>query len=257
MSFHTADFQHLSKFNSAVSCHFISDYENYVKSKIELEKSEPKSQMFAPSSIRCKRISWFRLRGVQPDVNKDPDLTLNFTADIGTSCHRIIQENLINLYKDSWIPVADYLSKVCPDYEYKLEEVGFETQVEIQNPPVRFSCDGILFLDNKYYLLEIKTASYSSFDQLTGPKPEHMDQIRCYSTLLRLPNVLVLYVDRQYGSLKCFEISVSLEDMENVNAMFRDVQNSVKSMIAPPKLPANDPWCTPSHCLYYRKCQEW
>ena len=257
MSFRTADFQHLAKFNSAASCHFISDYESHVKSKIQAKNAEPKSQTFAPSSVRCKRISWFRLRGVQPDVNKNPDLSLNFIADIGTACHRIVQENLIEMYGDSWISVPKYLEQLAPNYEYKVEESGFETQVEIINPPVKFACDGILFLNGKYYLLEIKSTSYSSFDQLTAPKPQHIDQIRCYCTLLHLPDVLVLYVDRQYGTLKCFEINVSLDTMEDTWHMFETVQNYAERMIAPPKLPQNDFWCNPSHCLYYQKCQEW
>lgn len=257
MSFRTADFQHLIKFNSATSCHFIDDYESHVKAKIQAENLEPKSQTFAPSSVRCKRISWFRLRGVQPDFNKNPDLGLNFTADIGTACHQIIQQNLIELYGDNWITVPDYLKHLAPKYRYNVESSGYETQVEILDPPIRFACDGILFIDNKYYLLEIKTADYTSFDQLTGPKPQHIDQIKCYATILGIPNVLVLYVDRQYGTMKCFEITVSPGEMTEVWSMFEDVQSAVSSMIAPPKLPKNDSWCTPSHCLYYKKCQEW
>lgn len=257
MSFHTADFKHLAKFNSATSCHFIDDYETHVKSKIQALNAEPKSQTFAPSSVRCKRISWFRLRGVQPDVNKKPDLTLNFIADIGTACHRIVQENLIELYKDNWISVPKYLKSIDFEYEYTVEESGLETQVSIVSPPVRFACDGILFLDGKYYLLEIKSASHSSFNELTGPKSEHIDQITCYATLLHLSNVLVLYVDRQYGDLKCFEINISIDAMEETKLMFANVQNSANAMIAPPKLPQNDPWCSPSRCPYYRKCQEW
>lgn len=257
MSFHTADFQHLVKFNSATSCKFIDDYEAYVKSKIQQENAEPKSQTFAPSSVRCKRVSWFRLRGVQPDLDKNPDLALNFTADIGTACHRIIQENLIGQYKENWISVEDYLRELKPDYEYTVEQNGFESQVEILHPHVKFACDGILKINGKYYLLEIKSASYASFDQLTGPKDEHIDQIKCYATLLNIHDVLVLYIDRQYGSLKCFEVKVPDHEMSEVRAMFEDVERLAKAMIAPPRLPVGDSWCTPSHCLYYKKCQEW
>ena len=257
MSFRTADFQHLVRFNSATSCKFLDRYEAHVKSRIQMENLEPKSQTFAPSSVRCKRISWFRLRGVQPDIDKNPDLALNFAADIGTACHRIIQENLIRDYGSDWISVQDYLAELKPNYKYTVESSGYESQVEIFDPPMKFACDGILRIDGKYYLLEIKSASYSSFDQLVGPKPIHIDQVHCYSTVLNIPDVLMLYVDRQYGTLKCFEVKVSLEEMNAVWQMFDDIQESVDSMIAPPKLPRNDSWCTPSHCLYYQKCQEW
>lgn len=257
MSFRTADFQHLVKFNSATSCRFIEDYESHVKSKIQLANLEPKSQTFAPSSIRCKRISWFRLRGVQPDIDKHPDLTLNFTADIGTACHQIIQQNLIELYKDNWISVSDYLKQLAPTYAYSTKSSGYETQVKISDPPIQFACDGILSIDGKYYLIEIKSSDYSSFDQLTAPKSQHIDQIKCYAAILNISNVLVIYVDRQYGTMKCFELLVSSDEMAEVWDMFADVQSSVSTMIAPPRLPKNDPWCTSSHCLYYRKCQEW
>lgn len=257
MSFYTADFQRLAKFNSATSCQFIDDYEAHVKSKIQAKNAEPKSQTFAPSSVRCKRISWFRLRGVQPDITKNPDLTLNFTADIGTACHRIIQENLVDLYKDNWVSVEDYLKEHPPGYQYELTQAGLETQVAILDPPVKFACDGILRIKDKYYLLEIKTSDYMSFGELTGPKSQHIDQIRCYATLLGITDVLVLYVDRQYGAMKCFELHISLEEMNEVKQMFEDVQNLATAMIAPPKLPANDSWCTPSHCIYYNKCKEW
>lgn len=257
MSFRTADFQHLAKFNSATSCKFIDDYEAHVKSKIQEKNSEPKSQTFAPSSVRCKRISWFRLRGVQPDIDRNPDLALNFTAQVGTACHQFIQENLVSLYKDNWISVEDYLKEHNPGYEYTVTQSGFETRVEIANPPIKFACDGILRIDGKYYLLEIKTASYSSFDQLTGPKSQHIDQIKCYATLLGISDVLVLYVDREYGTMKCFELHVTLEDQNEVKQMFADVQHLASAMIAPPRLPRGDSWCTPSHCLYYKKCQEW
>lgn len=257
MSFYPADFQHLVKFNSATSCKFIDDYEAYVKSKIQKENSEPKSQTFAPSSVRCKRISWFRLRGVQPDLDKNPDLALHFTADIGTACHRIIQENLIDEYKEDWISVEDYLDELQPDYNYKLEQNGFETQVEIFEPHVKFACDGILRINGKYYLLEIKSAEHTSFDKLTDPKEQHIDQIKCYATLLHIHDVLVLYIDRQYGSLKCFEVQVPDHEMFEVRQMFEDVEHLAKVMIAPPKLPTGDSWCTPSRCIYYKKCQEW
>jgi hypothetical protein len=190
-------------------------------------------------------------------MDKNPDLTLNFTADVGTACHKFIQENLIELYKDNWISVEDYLREKNPDYEYTVTQSGFETQVEITDPPIKFACDGILRIGNKYYLLEIKTASYSSFDQLTGPKDQHIDQVKCYATLLDIPNVLMLYVDREYGSMKCFELTVSWDEMQEVKAMFAEVQQLANAMIAPPKLPKNDSWCTASHCLYYKKCQEW
>ena len=86
MAFRQTNFARLAKFNSAASCDFIEMYEKYVEDKIASKNAEPKNKTFAPSSFRCPRISWFRLRGTQPDSIPKPDKTLDFTAQIGTFC---------------------------------------------------------------------------------------------------------------------------------------------------------------------------
>ena len=257
MGFRPAGLNHIASFNSQTSHKFLSDYSNFVANKIKEKSIEPKHRTFAMSYIRCKRISWFRLRGVLPDKNETPDLALNFTADMGTACHRIIQANLSEMYKENWIDVEDYLARLNPNYEYTVNKVGFETQVEILNPPIRFSCDGLIRINGEYYLVEIKTADFSSFDSLTEPKPQHIEQVKGYATVLGIHKVLFIYQDRQYGSIKCFEIDVSQPQMVAMWNMFAEVQRLADACIAPPKLPSGDVWCKPYRCPYYQKCKEW
>jgi len=246
-----------SRFNSAISSNFLDDYDNFVVEKIRNEESRQPSQTFAPSSIRCKRISWFRLRGVAPEQEVHVDKTLNFSAQVGTACHRIIQENLENWLGDDWIDVESYLRTSNRPYSFSCTKSGSETNVIIEYPPIKFSPDGIIRYGDKLYLLEIKTSEYSSFDKLTDPKPQHVDQIKCYCTLLGLSDALVLYQDRQYGDFKCYEVHILDYEMQAIWDMFKEVLDCVKKNIAPSKLPGRDPWCTPAHCRYYNKCKEW
>lgn len=255
MAFRAVNFKHLAKFNSANSSDFIDFYEKYVDSQIADKMSRPASQTFAPSSFRCSRKCWFRLRGVQPDTVKSVDRVLNFSADIGTACHRIIQSNLRDSLGEDWISVRDYLSEHPIPYSYTLEEDELETKVCIDDPPFRFACDGIIRWKGEYYLLEIKTSEYSSFEELTDPKPMHVDQIRCYATLLGIDNVLVLYQDRQYGNLKCYEMKVTDVDRFMVLDKVQHIQYMVDSNLAPERLPSGDYWC--GHCEYREKCKEW
>ena len=92
---------------------------------------------------------------------------------------------------------------------------------------------------------------------MTAPKSEHIDQIKCYATLLRINNVLVLYQDRQYGSLKCFEMTITPSDNKYILDKFQYVMDMVEANLAPDKLPNGDPWCNSNHCPYYNKCKEW
>ena len=260
MAFRTANFAHLVKFNSAASSDFIDFYEGIIDSKIASRNAEPKHKTFAPSSFRCPRVSWFRLRGVQPDVAPNPDRVMEFAAQIGTACHEVIQENLKEALGSDWIEVEDYL-RDNPDigqkYDWQLEKERLETKITISNPPVRFACDGIIRWKGKIYLLEIKTSEFASFDELTDPKSQHVDQIKCYATLLGIRDVLVLYQDRQYGGLKCYEMTISSEDNKKVLDRFQYVMDMVECNLAPDRLPKDDPWCSSSRCPYYRKCKEW
>lgn len=257
MGFRPAGLNHIVSFNSQTSYKFLSDYNDFVTNKIQKKSTEPKHKTFAMSFIRCKRISWFRLRGVLPDKNEAPDLALQFTADMGTACHKIIQANLSEMYKENWIDVEDYLAELNPHYEYTINKTEFETQVEIINPPIRFSCDGLIKINGEYYLVEIKTADFSSFGMLTEPKPQHIEQVKGYATVLGVHKVLFIYQDRQYGNIKCFEIEVSQPQMVEIWGMFAEVQRLADACIAPPKLPSGDVWCKPYRCPYYQKCKEW
>lgn len=248
-----------SNFNSAVSCDFLFDYENYLKNRITKEKGIIRGKTFSPSSLRCDRQQWFKLKGTEPDMIPNADTTLDFIAKIGTMCHREIQSNLVELLKDNWIEVADYLKKVDIGREYKLEkeEGNPETLVTFYDPPIRFACDGIVIYNGEYYLLEIKTSELSSWQGLTTVKQEHVDQISTYSALLKLPKVLVLYVERQYGGMKCFELKVPQSSWDKTFERFNYVLECVESHIAPEGLPVGDKWCTPSYCPYYNKCKEY
>lgn len=245
-----------AKFNSSNSSEFLSLYETVLDESILAGESSVPSRTFAPSQIRCKRVSWFRLRGTQPEVETQVDRATNFTATIGTACHQQIQTLLADRLGADWVDPEEYM-KTLEGYSYSCTKHGLETQIEIIAPvPIKFAPDGIIRWKDKIWLLEIKTSEYSSFEKLSEVKPKHMDQIKCYATLLHIPNVLVLYQDRMYGSLKCYEVKVSPVDMENIWSMFAEVQDCVAKNIAPEK-PIDRRYCNSSYCRYCKVCKEW
>ena len=249
---------HAMKFNSAASGDFIYMYNQLIDDEIAAKNSQPKHRTFAPSSMRCDRISWFRLRGVQPDTIKDPDRTLYFTAQIGTACHEVIQKRLSSCPEVKWLDVDEYLKSKGCTYQYTVDRNGYEQQIEISDPfPIRFACDGLIEFKGEIYLLEIKTSEFASFQDLIEPKSKHMDQIKCYATLLDVSKVLVLYQERQYGDLKCFEIVISDVEKDKIKSKMQHVMDCVEANIAPDKLPKGDPDCNPNMCPYYNKCKEW
>lgn len=259
MAFKSWNPTHLAKFNSAASSDFLDMYENILDNKIREAAERGSHQTFSGSSFRCDRLSWFRLRGTQPDKVKEPDRGLEFTAQIGTACHRVIQSNLSEALGDDWIDVSTYLQSIDFPYEYevKADDSGFETQITLVDPPFRFSCDGVIRWKDKYYLLEIKTSEFMSWDEMTDPKVEHIDQVKCYATLLNLHDVIFLYQDRQYGEFKCYEYHVTDSTMQDIKQRINYVMDMVKKNLAPEPLPKGDKWCTRSMCPYFDKCAEY
>ena len=251
----------MCKFNSAASADFLDMYNGLIDNEIIDNTSSVKHKTFAPSQMRCDRISWFRLRGTEPDKISVPDRGLKFTAQIGTSCHEAIQKRLSEHLGQDWILVKDWISQnfhFFRDCEMEITGKGYETMIDMKKPyPVRFACDGIIRLNNKIYLLEIKTAEFSSLQDLTAPKIKHIDQVTCYSTLLNIPDVMFLYQDRQYGDIKCFEYNVPFSEQEKLRARMTKVMEYVDANIAPEGLDRGDPDCSQNMCPYYKKCQEW
>lgn len=262
MAFRSANLAaHMIKFNSSASAEFLELYNGIIEEEIQQKTAEPKHQTFAPSQMRCDRVSWFRLRGTQPDKITSPDARLKFTAEIGTACHEMIQNKLINKLGSDWIDVDEWVSQnrqIFQNYDMDIHKNGLESQIDMRKPfPVRFACDGIVRFNGKVYLLEIKSAEFSSLNDLIEPKPKHIDQVKAYSMLLQIPDVLFLYIDRQYGELKCFELNVADYEQEWVKEKMQNVLDLVEANIAPEGLPVGDPDCTQNMCPYWKKCKEW
>lgn len=260
MAFRPANIsEHMTKFNSAASCDFLDLYDRIVDEEIVAANNEVKHRTFAPSSFKCDRINWFRLRGVQPDRIENPDKGLQFTADIGSACHEIIQSRLAscNIEGFEYLDVEEYLKTSGFPYKYTVTRKGHECLIEIDDPPVRFAVDGLIKFKGTVYLLEIKTSEFGSFNDIVNIKERHLAQVKCYLALLNISNGLVLYMDRQYGGTKCFEIKVSESERHSVLDKMRHIQSLAAASIAPDKLPSGDSLCSANMCPYYKKCKEW
>lgn len=247
-----------TRFNSDSSAKLLQLYEGILDNEIADENKGPKHKTFAPSFFRCDRVQWFRLRGTEPDVVSKPDRALDFTAKIGTACHEIIQERLSARLGSDWLDVNEWIQSNNISTNYVVEKKGYETLVEFFEPfPVRFACDGLIKFNGKVYLLEIKTSELKSFEDMVAPKPKHIDQVKCYASLLNVRDVLMLYQDRQYGGFKCFELRISESQTDEIKARMTNIMKLVEANIAPDGLPKGDSSCTSASCPYFAKCKEW
>lgn len=257
MAFKSLEEIHLARFNSATSYEFLDEYDKYVENKIIEKSAELKHQTIAPSGMYCKLMQWFRLRGTEPDKIDRPDVGLNFTAEIGSACHEIIQSNISSMLGDNWLSVPEYLSKIYKPEEYTTEQSGYETRVHLKYPPVMFAVDGLIRYKDKIRLFEIKSSDRSSFDVLKEPKVKHIDQIKTYCSLLHLDDAIVFYIDRMYGDTKCFEMNIPEYERDELFQTMCQVTDMASKNLAPEGLPKGDARCSSNMCPYHKKCKQW
>ena len=258
MAFRSLEFSRAARFNSALSSDFLDICESSLDAAILDSRSAVSHRTFAPSSMYCPLLQWFRLRGATPDKIDKPDRGLEFTAVVGTACHEYLQHALSQHYQSDWLDVGEYLSTIYPadSYNVKKSKNGFESLVELYDPPVRFAVDGLLNLD-VVTLLEIKSSEHDSFSEMYEPKSRHIDQVITYCTLLHINRVLFVYIDRQYGDLKAFQYDVKDYEKERIQQTFAIVRDGVETNIAPEGLPKGDTRCSSNMCPYYKKCKQW
>ena len=252
--------QRVARFNSAISCTLIDTIQS-TDDKLILDKtSKQSSKTFAPSSFRCPRRSWFRIRGTEPDVIRTPDRVLDFAAMLGSACHSYIQNILQQSSEVTWVDIDTYVSDsgVFSGKEYMISKdpESSEYRIAIIDPPIKFGCDGMVRIADKLFIVEIKSVDFGTWSDLTGPKSEHIPQVNMYGTLLNVPDILFIYIDRQYGDIKCYEHHISSADQDAVNNTISEVLKCVEYQIAPPPLPVQDKWCSENYCPYSRKCKQ-
>lgn len=242
-------------------------YNIYI-SQAEFENSNVEIQTpyrtFAPSSMRCARYQWFRLRGTVPDVSYRGDVVYDFFSKVGDMSHELVQKRLYNscgkfgnYYGNvEFLDVEDYvIDKLNPDWKYTCSksENGYETRFELKEPyPIRFSCDGICRIDGEDYLIEIKSLDYRQWCDAFEIMSRHRVQAYTYCAFLKLSKIIFIYVDRTYGNIKCFESEVSDEVVLNVYKYMDDILECTKTNIAPDGLSKGDGMCRT--CMYHKTC---
>ena len=252
--FYNADLKHVAMFNSDSSCKLLSTLNDAIDRRVSEQAMQPHKQAFAPSSAFCDRKTWFRLRGVNPDTPVSTDYYSEFVKMIGDACHVYIQSLLKDALKEDWLDVTEFLSGINPPYEYTTAVDGYETHVEIANPPIRFTVDGLLVHKGKLYILEIKSVEHNTFDELYEPRAKDVCQTQSYQSLMLVRDVMYIYVDRLYGKFKCFEYHNEDTSYESIVNKCNELLRMAEFKIAPAK-------CTIPNvcnmCEYKQRCKEW
>jgi len=225
------------------------------KAIIEGNKSTRKErQAYSPSSMACKRMMFYKMIGEK----KDPDIidvVLVGIQEMGSDRHDRIQKYFESM-KELGLPceytdIETYIKEKCIKGLEILGKVGMETKLFHPELNLSFMTDGIIKMEEEYYIIEIKTETTHKFTYRKGVDPKHHNQAIAYATVFGLDKVLFIYENRDIPEKKIFEFSVTEQMKKKFIALLQEVDEDVRAMEIPHKA-EDSKACT--YCKYKGEC---
>jgi len=150
-------------------------------------RQPPRAAGIHASEISCSRRVVYCLTKTEQRQEHDIDWLLRF--EMGHAVHGMLQ----NLFKEM---ATESESRMTFEPEFKIDST-LGKYAEMWS--IDSSCDGVMtFFDydgkvTRRMVLEIKTKSDDSYDKLTAPEPQHIEQAHVYMACLDIPVAWFLY----------------------------------------------------------------
>ena len=213
-----------------------------------------KSTYYKPSSLNCLRMMYFYRTQTEIDDVARPASALGI-LESGQDRHLRIQQAVCNMkkqgYNCEWVDVAAYIEQhKLTDLEVVAQKT-FETAVHHKTLDLLFLCDGLLKINNVYYLLEIKTENSLSFYNRVEVANEHKHQAACYSLSFKINQVIFIYENRDTCVKKAFLYTVPQSVKNEVLSLIEQCNTAVQKQKIPLRLECKA--CT--YCDYKKKCK--
>lgn len=164
---------------------------------------------YHPSAIGgCKRALYYDRTGAEPKSCWDFQTLMYF--QLGHALHDMVQGTLS---------------------EVSGENFQAETTIEFKELNIYGHCDGVFASED--WVLEIKTAGSSTYNSLMRPKGDHIRQTHCYMAALDIPRTQIVYVNRDSGQMKSFNIYFDENIWAGIVGVIADVEECVTSEVPP------------------------
>jgi len=128
-----------------------------------------------------------------------------------------------------------------------VEERGGEIvdrEKELENEFFVGHCDGVWVCGNKRKVWELKTINSFIYKEVDGVLPPHRIQINLYMHLLGIKEGIVVYLNRDTGEVKEFEITYSSTLYKLTELKAKRVISAYQQGLTPADLPGGEP-CDP------------
>lgn len=204
------------------------------------------SQTISPSGLACQVACALKLQGIPTEPQMESFQSRCFT-DNGEDRHKRIQEFLSQT--PYWVDVAEYVKAKNLPLDI-IRQDGFEVLLQHKVLPIRFKCDGMLFIEGVYYVLEIKTERGQANAFRTTYEPKHQKQGITYTYMLDTDRILWVYEGRELLEQKPFVQLVKKEEKQEIAKYLQEIVDN-KDRI---ELLKNDEKSC-AYCAYKKYCK--
>lgn len=224
-------------------------------SELQGKKSIP-SGHYKPSSMNCLRSMYYQARKFSLDDVGDDHIRIAL-GESGTDRHLRLQKIISKMqdfgFNCKWLDVSKYVEQ-HPELHLKVTgKDEFETLCYSSKYNLSFKCDGLISYQGQLYILEIKTESLHKWIGRKAPSEDHLNQIKCYSLCLGIPDIMFIYENRDNCVKKSYVFHVEENMKTEIVERINECNGYVQRCISPPKV-ENKRYCT--YCDYKKRCKE-
>jgi CRISPR/Cas system-associated exonuclease Cas4 (RecB family) len=213
----------------------------------DVPQEELPSKCISPSCLECQVYNAWKMQGIEPLPAKESFQSQSF-ADAGTDRHLRIQGFLSKT--EYWVDIEKYIKEKGLDDLEVVEKVGPEVLLYSKKYNARFRLDGLLCIENEYYVLEIKTERQAANSFRVAPEPKHVKQGTAYAMMLNTKGILWLYEGRDFLEQRVILQPISEDDKKRISDYMLDIIGSYNE---PYMLSRNTKMCV--GCAYKNYCK--
>ncbi len=195
---------------------------------LDQQRNKGQTHFYITDAGKCPRSVFFKFKNAP---RKEMDARILRIFERGEHLHR----NIFNIL-------------------YRLK-IGVTTEVSIPAEElVAGRADAILCINNKNYVLDIKSINSMIFRNLIQPKEENVYQLQLYLHYFKIPKGILLYIDKDQQNIKEFLVEYDPKMVQSLIKNFEELRQKVEANLIPQRLPDYPQDWQCKYCQFQEVC---
>lgn len=194
-------------------------------------KDRAQEHFYISDAGKCPRAIYFSMKGY-PKKEKEPRILRIF--DRGDIIHQRLMANFWSI----------------PEIRVVASEIDIPSKELFHG-----RADVIISVNDKLYVVDMKSSSDFKFQKLTEPEKPHQYQVQLYMHYFKIEQGILLYENKNTQALKEFELKYDADLCKKIINDFKTLKYQIENEILPPKPQNLEAWeC--EYCDFKEECDK-